>query len=129
MESLEDYLHQEVSRTVKDYHVPVEEVRRLIEIYGTRYEALLERIRKDRTVLSPIVSGEPDILAQIDHAVEEEMAMRLSDFLRRRTGLALSRHRRDPGMLKAATERMGMLLGWDAKRQQQEVQSYLAESE
>ncbi len=129
MVSLEDYLQKEVSRAAKDYNVQEEEVRRLIEIYGTRYEILLERIRKDQVLLSPVVPGEPDILAQIDHAVREEMAVKLSDFLRRRTGLALGRHRRDPGMLKTVAERMGMLLGWDAKRQQEEIQSYLSELE
>jgi glycerol-3-phosphate dehydrogenase len=129
MASLEDYLQTEVPSAIRKYGVPQEEVQRLIRVYGTRYERLLERVSKDRLLLSPVVPGEPEIMVQIDYAVEEEMAMKLSDFLRRRTGLALSRHRRDPGMLKTVVERMGLLLGWDAKRQQEEVQSYLAELE
>jgi glycerol-3-phosphate dehydrogenase len=129
MASLEDYRTQEVPRAAREYDVPEEEVHRLIENYGTRYEGLLDRIGKDRALLSPIVPGEPEILAQIDHAVEEEMAVRLSDFLRRRTGLALSRHRRDPGMLKTVAERMGTLLGWDTRCQEREIQSYLSELE
>jgi hypothetical protein len=32
-------------------------------------------------------------------------------------------------MLKTVAERMGLLLGWDAKRRQEEIQSYLSELE
>ncbi|MCI0526034.1 MAG: glycerol-3-phosphate dehydrogenase [Nitrospira sp.] len=129
MASLESYLQTEVPRAAQEYDVSQEEVRRLIRIYGARYERVLDRINKDRLLLSRVVPGELDILAQIDHAVQEEMAVRLSDFLRRRTGLALGRHRHDLGMLKTVSERMGMHLGWDAKRQHEEIQSYLVELE
>jgi glycerol-3-phosphate dehydrogenase len=129
MASLEDYFQQEVPRAVREYNISEGEIRRLIGIYGTRYGDLLERVRKDRTLLAPVVFGEPEILAQVDHAVQEEVAVRVSDFLRRRTGLALTLHRHDPGMLKTVSERMGLLLGWDAKRQKEEIQLYLNELE
>ncbi|HET6370627.1 MAG TPA: FAD-dependent oxidoreductase, partial [Nitrospiria bacterium] len=125
MKSLEDYLEREAPEASRQYDVPEKEVRRLIGIYGTRYTALLDRIRENRSLLVPIVAGEKETVAQIDYAVEEEMAVRLPDLLVRRTGLSLTRHRRDPGMLKVAVERMGRLLGWDSSRQEEEVRLYL----
>jgi glycerol-3-phosphate dehydrogenase len=125
MESLEDYLRQEAPGAARQYGVPEEEVRRLIGVYGTRYTFLLDRVREDRPLLIPIVAGEAEILAQIDYAVEEEMAVRLADLLVRRTGLSLTRRRRDPGMLKTVAERMGRLLGWDPPRREEEIRFYL----
>jgi glycerol-3-phosphate dehydrogenase len=128
-EEFESYLVKEAARASNEYAVPEEQVRCLIGTYGTRYTDLLERIREDRSLLSPIVEGEPEILAQIDHAVSEEMALTLPDLLRRRTSLALTRHRADPRMLFAAAGRMGRLLGWSAERQTEEIRAYLQELE
>jgi glycerol-3-phosphate dehydrogenase len=128
-EGFESYLTKEAARAANEYAVPEEQARRLIGTYGTRYADVLERVREDRSLLSPIVEGEPEILAQIDQAVSEEMALTLSDLLRRRTSLALTPHRADPRMLFAAAGRMGRLLGWSAERQSEEVRSYLQELE
>lgn len=127
--SFEEYIKREAYRAAREYDVPEGEVKRLIKSYGTRYTVLLERIRKNRSLLLPIISGMSETRVQIDYAVEEEMASRLSDFLRRRTDLALSRHRRSPEMIHVVAERMAELLGWDTARQEEEIHLYLHEIE
>ena len=126
MEGLESFLEEEAEPASREYAVSEGEVRRLIGVYGTRYRMLLDRIRADRGLGAPLAEGAAEILAQVDFAVEEEMAARLSDFFMRRTPLSRSRHRRDPQALRSAAARMGRSLGWDPARQEAEIQSYLA---
>ena len=127
MKTLDDYIASEGPALSKEYDIPEDQVRHLIGIYGTRTPALLERIRGDRRLLSPLYKGGSEVLVQVDHAVQEEMALRLSDFLQRRTALALTRNRRNPEMIDAVAMRMGDLLGWDAAHRQEEIQRYLGE--
>ncbi len=127
MSSLEDYLAAEAPRAVAAFKISESEARRLIGIYGTRYNRLLERIARDRSLLEPVAPGEPETRAQILHAVEEEAAVRLSDVLIRRTDLGLSPHRREQGMLEKVSRQMGEILGWDDSRRQEEIDLYLRE--
>ena len=72
----------------------------------------------------PILPGRPYVEAEIDYAVDREMAVRLSDFLSQRLRCLLIDD--DQGM--AAAERvasiMGCRLGWDEHQRQQQVATY-----
>lgn len=129
MENLEGFIRKEGPSLAREYGLSDAVVRHLICTYGTRSPVLLESTRKDRRLLSSISAGTKEIVAQIDYAVKEEMAVTLSDFLRRRTSLALSSLRRDPAMVNEVAIRMGTLLAWNGPRRQEEIQSYLEELE
>jgi glycerol-3-phosphate dehydrogenase len=68
----------------------------------------------------------PDIRAQLMHAVEHERTGTLADFLLRRTGIGTS-----PCMGKDCCEtiavQMGELHGWDRARIDREIRDYLDE--
>ncbi|MGC9325467.1 MAG: FAD-dependent oxidoreductase [Desulfomonilia bacterium] len=55
--------------------------------YGTEYESILAMARGDEC-LKEVLNDDSEILAQVTHAVRNEMARSLSDIIFRRTGIA-----------------------------------------
>src|SRR5207245_9610894 len=71
-----------------------------------------------------ILASTPHTWAEVDIAMDEEMAMTISDVLVRRLGLFYESP--DQGVRAAAmvAERMGKVLGWDSKRMDLEFRAY-----
>jgi glycerol-3-phosphate dehydrogenase len=65
----------------------------------------------------------PEIVAQVHHAVQEEMAVSLQDVLLRRTGIGTSRCQ-GLDCAEAIAERMGQLQGWTPRRLAAELDAY-----
>ena len=74
--------------------------------------------------LKPIVAGRPEIWAEVTHAVEREMALRLADVLMRRLHLFSETRDQAVSATTAVVERLGKLLGWDAARRSEEIADY-----
>jgi glycerol-3-phosphate dehydrogenase len=92
--------------------------------YGTR-AALPAQLVLDRAELAePIAAGCPVVGAEVIHAVRNEMARTVADFIVRRTALSW----RYPLEAAAAAERvaflMGSELGWNGERQEAELSSF-----
>ena len=98
--------------------------RYLVGAYGSEAAAVLNVVERDRALGQPIVVGRPEVWAEVTHAVEREMALRLSDVLIRRLHLFYAT--RDQALSAAAVvaDRMAALLGWDAGRLQAELADY-----
>ena len=62
---------------------------RLWRRYGMRALALLERIRQDSTQAQVMIEHTEYIRAELEHTARDEMVVRLDDFLRRRSRIAL----------------------------------------
>lgn len=92
--------------------------------YGARLGALLD-LATERELGGRLHPGAPWIQAQVDFAIEHEWARTVEDVLRRRLPLALGPYRRDPALLRAVADRMGMVLGWDAEEQRGYLEQYL----
>ena len=93
----------------------------LARLYGTRLGAVVEVAGNPQDLLKPLgTTG--DIGAQVLFAMREEMAMRLSDVVMRRTGIG---QLGDPGAeaLAATANLMAAELGWDGARKQREIDS------
>ena len=65
------------------------ETARLWRRYGTQAADVLALIRRDASLGRRLVDEAPEIAAELVHAVQNEQVVRLEDFLRRRTPLAL----------------------------------------
>jgi glycerol-3-phosphate dehydrogenase len=100
----------------------------LVETYGRGFARVLALLRKLPDGAERLCPRNPEIVAQLHHAVREEMAVSLQDFLLRRAGIGQS-----PCLgldcFEAVGRRMGELAGWSARRLQAELEAYRAQVE
>jgi len=109
--------------------VSAESLRLLAATYGTRARAILALVRQQPELGAPIVDGRPEILAQVDHAIEHELAATVCDVETRRTQLFY----RDPDQGLAAAPRIAARfvekLGWSEADVAAEIARYRGEVE
>jgi glycerol-3-phosphate dehydrogenase len=90
------------------------------------------RVAGERGELAqPIVEGLPDLLAEVAFAARREQATAIGDVLLRRTRLGLLAARDladDPQAVPRVAEALGRELGWDERRQAEEVERFRAEA-
>ena len=100
----------------------------LVETYGRGFARVLALLRKLPDGAERLCPRNPEIVAQLHHAVREEMAVSLQDFLLRRTGIGQS-----PCLgldcFESVGRRMGELAAWSPRRLQAELEAYQAQVE
>jgi glycerol-3-phosphate dehydrogenase len=114
-----------VTKEAKESGLPLETVRYLADLYGSRFSQVLKLVKRDKRGGQPICPHCPDILAQIEHSVKEESALTVSDFLLRRSAMGLAPCQGLDGVENVAKE-MGRLLGWSKAEQQRQIEAYCA---
>ena len=103
---------------------PEATARHLVRSYGSEAAAVLNLVDRDRALGQAIVPGRPEIWAEVDYAVEREMALRLQDVLIRRLHLFYETRDQGQAVAGAVADRMKKLLGWDGTRVAEELQDY-----
>jgi glycerol-3-phosphate dehydrogenase len=103
---------------------PEATARHLVANYGSEAAAVLNLVDRDRALGQPIVAGRPEIWAEIDYAVEREMALRVQDVLIRRLHLFYETRDQGQSVAGAVATRMKKLLGWDETREAEELRDY-----
>ncbi len=98
--------------------------RHLVTNYGSEAAAVLNLVDRDRHLGEPLVPGRPEIWAEVDYAVEREMAMRVQDVLVRRLHIYYELRDHGQGVAAAVAARMKKLLGWDDVHEAEEVRNY-----
>ena len=98
-------------------------------MYGSNAERLVEGMAADPILAERLAPRHAVTRAGVEHAVREEMAMTLVDFLERRSRLLLWDLDNGLGVAEGAARTMGAMLGWDAARVREEVASYRAHVE
>jgi glycerol-3-phosphate dehydrogenase len=99
--------------------------RHLVGTYGSEAAAVLNRVDKERALGGRIVAGRPELWAEVIHAVEREMAVRLSDVLVRRLHLFYKTRDQAVPASSAVADRLAAALGWDKARRAEELADYL----
>jgi glycerol-3-phosphate dehydrogenase len=94
-------------------------MRALLRNHGTRYAQVL-RNRESREDVGACIPDTTTLIAEIRHAIENEMAMKLEDVVMRRTELAAGSH---PGRraLEAAATEMAQQQKWSDNRMREEL--------
>jgi glycerol-3-phosphate dehydrogenase len=95
----------------------------LIETYGRGYARVLDLARKLPDGTDRLCPENPEIVAQLHHAVTDELAVSLQDVLLRRTGIGQS-HCRGLDCAPAIGARMAEILGWSRRRLEAELDAY-----
>lgn len=129
MPSLSEYLKEELPLARERYRIGEEGLRYLIGAYGAKYHAVLAMGRSERSLLKPLTEWGYPFPAEVVYSVRVEMAKRLSDFMRRRTALALGGYKRDTALIEQVAKQMGQELRWNQDRMEREIRDYLAEVE
>jgi glycerol-3-phosphate dehydrogenase len=97
----------------------------LVALYGRAYPGVIELAGKLPEGTEPLCPRNPDIVAQLHLAVQDEMAVSLQDVLLRRTGIGTSACQ-GLDCAEAIGRRMAPLLGWSSRRLEAELATYRA---
>ncbi len=99
---------------------------RLWAVYGARAPGLLRCIADD-PALGEAVGGLKDLtLAELEHCVEQEMALTLDDLLRRRVRTAMFDAEAAMAAAPEVARALAVRLGWDDDRRRQEVDVFVS---
>ncbi len=91
--------------------------------YGTRAIVAASLVRQSPELAQPLVAGCPVVAAEVIYAVRYEIAVSVSDFIRRRTALSWRHPRCAGATAEAAARLMAAELGWDRARELSEIRS------
>ncbi|GDX81877.1 glycerol-3-phosphate dehydrogenase [Deltaproteobacteria bacterium] len=96
----------------------------LVSTYGTRAMDVVRLIAADLALGAALSEGRPERLAQVDFAVDREVARTVCDVLMRRTQLYY--RAADQGLSAApiVAKRMQQKLGWTDERRDQEIAAF-----
>lgn len=118
------YLDYAAWEAVRKFDVPYETAARIVRTYGSRWRAVLDRIKQDTRLAHPLPGTPPLLAAEVEFSIREEMAMTVEDFLLRRSGqswlAAWKLREAAPGVADIFAARFG----WNASRKQAEIDSF-----
>ena len=126
----EDDDHEAVASRIVEAgapHVPRDVARHLGDSYGMCGLEIARLCVADPPLGERLAPERPEILAQIDWAVNQELATRLADVLIRRTQIFYRAHDQGLGVAPKVADRMADLLDWSATRRHEELEMYAAE--
>jgi len=104
--------------------VPADIVGRLVSLYGSTGERLVEAMVGDPSLAQRCAPESPVTRGEVAHAVREEMALTLEDILERRARVFLWDIHNGLTIAEPVAHLMGERLGWDAARCAAEVATY-----
>jgi len=113
----------DVSEEMAASGVSRETLQALVETYGRGYTRVLELARKLADGTERLCPQNPEIVAQLHHAVTDELAVSLQDVLFRRTGIGQSRCL-GQDCAESIGRRMAEIAGWSARRLDAELDAY-----
>jgi glycerol-3-phosphate dehydrogenase len=95
--------------------------------YGHAARRVLEIARAEPKLARPIVSGRPDLLAEVALAARAEQARSVADVLLRRTrlGILAAPELRSAKAVRPLADVLGAELGWSRRRRSQEAEAWL----
>ncbi|MEW5739243.1 MAG: glycerol-3-phosphate dehydrogenase/oxidase [Myxococcota bacterium] len=97
-----------------------------VETYGARAGAVLARAKEDGQAKARLDAEHPSLLAQVDEAVDVELARTLDDVLTRRIPLVLRARDQGLGVAEQVARRMASRLGWSAEETQRQLAAFRA---
>jgi glycerol-3-phosphate dehydrogenase len=104
--------------------VPADIVERLVGLYGSNGERMIEAMAGDPALAERCAPGSAVTRSEVAHALREEMTLTLEDFLERRARLFLWDPHNGVPVAPHVARLMGTLLGWDTHRIDAEVAAY-----
>ncbi len=123
---LEDFVRGATEAAGKRFGIPAPVAERIIRTYGSRWGEVLEPIRKSPELAQSLAGTPPMLAAEVVFAIRHEMAMEVSDFLLRRSGLNWLA----ASLLQEAAPRVAEIfaqeLGWSDERREASLAAFRA---
>jgi glycerol-3-phosphate dehydrogenase len=120
--------HSRVAREVLDAagkeNLSEASAKNLAGNYGMLAIQIGRWIHKDPELGKPIIEGRPEVWAQLEWAVEEELAATVTDFMVQRTQIFYRDHDQGLGVVDEVARRMGKLLDWDEEDIERNIEQY-----
>jgi glycerol-3-phosphate dehydrogenase len=92
--------------------------------YGARGSEVTATVRRDERLGGKLVDDLPDLLAEVLHAIDHEMAFDIDDILERRLQVALRSRERAGDVVAAVAALLASRLGWDEAETAAHLQRY-----
>jgi glycerol-3-phosphate dehydrogenase len=118
IESFNDLLLDAKKDRLKEFDDDISNA--LICNYGSRYHDVLQYLKSNDS-MGERIGGSAVLRAEIFHAIQNEMALKLSDVVFRRTDLATGENPGDSA-LSVCAEIMAMEMGWSQQRLKEEIE-------
>jgi len=117
---------EKLEKSLETPGLPDGAARYLAGEYGTRAPTLLARGKADPSAFERLDPELPSIFAQVDEAVDVELARTLDDVISRRIPLVLRARDQGLGIAEKVAARLATKLGWSPERTQAELTKYRA---
>lgn len=114
-------------RLMSEFGLDADTATHLCGVYGTRAPVIAHRIASDRTLGERLDRELPYVWAEIEFAVQHDLARTIEDVLARRVPLLLVSRDQGLGICERVADILGKLLGWDAALRAQLLDEYRAE--
>lgn len=101
----------------------------LVYSYGMRAPELARLVADDAGLAEPITEGRPEILAQIDWGVTQELAATVTDILLQRTQIYYKAEDQGVGAVRRVAQHMAELLDWDDQTVDEQIERYCRDVE
>jgi glycerol-3-phosphate dehydrogenase len=118
IENIQDYIDEEKSKA--PHGLSENSMEHLVLNYGSEYPRILQYVEENEEWAQPISPDSEILQAEVIYAVREEMAIKLSDVVRRRTELGTAGCPEEAA-LQACADLVGHELGWDEEKRQAEI--------
>ena len=118
---------QSLQQAANERGLAPDTVSHLASLYGSRFSQVLDILNRNPKGAQRLCPHSQDIVAQVQHAVEQEGALTIEDFLLRRSAVGLSPCQGLDALNSVASE-MGRLLGWSDAEQQRQVDAYRSQA-
>jgi glycerol-3-phosphate dehydrogenase len=118
---------QSLQQAANERGLALDTVSHLASLYGSRFSQVLDILNRNPKGAQHLCPHSQDIVAQIQHAVEQEGALTIEDFLLRRSAIGLSPCQGLDTLNSVASE-MGRLLGWSYTEQQRREDAYRSQA-
>jgi glycerol-3-phosphate dehydrogenase len=120
----EAFVATATEEAIADFHVPRRAAERIARTYGSRWRLVLEPTRERRGLIEEL-PGTPALLAaEVDFAIRHEMALRVEDFLLRRSGLNWLAAHALREAVPAVAEIFARELSWSAEQRRSAIEDW-----
>jgi glycerol-3-phosphate dehydrogenase len=119
----------QTSALASAYGLPVWQIERLLDRYGSMITDVLACAGSDQALLEPLHDAQEYLGVEFLYAASHEGALHLDDLLARRTRTSIETPDRGVAVARPVAEVVAPVLGWDKERIDNEVAAYEARVE